>query len=414
MPIIPSIVNWLYTKRLNQIDLFRKYPFETQEEVLFKLLAKASQTEAGRRFDFNSVETVETFRKRVPLQTYEQFAPTLQRMRNGESNLTWPGDIRWFAKSSGTTDSKSKFIPVSREALEECHFRGGKDMLAIYFSLYPDTGIFSGKGLTLGGSHRVNNFSNDSLYGDLSAILIQNAPFWVDIIRTPKAEIALIEDFELKMEMITGATINENVTSISGVPSWNLVLLRHILNHTGRSNILELWPDLEVFFHGGISFEPYRAVYRELIPSGNMRYMESYNASEGFFGLQDDPGSSDMLLMLDYGVFFEFIPADMAGDENPVALHIGEVKTGDNYAIVISTNGGLWRYIIGDTITFTSLYPHKFRITGRTKHFINAFGEEVIIDNAEKALMSACRATGSVVAEYTAGPVYMDSSAKGS
>lgn len=414
MPIIPSIVNWLYTKRLNQIDLFRRYPFETQEEVLYGLLARASQTEWGRRYDFNSVDSPEVFRNRIPLITYEQIAPEIERMRNGETNIMWPGKIKWFAKSSGTTDSKSKFIPVSREALEECHFRGGKDILAIYFSLFPDTGIFSGKGLTLGGSHRINNFSNDSLYGDLSAILIHNAPFWVDIIRTPKAEIALIEDFELKLRSITEATVNENVTSISGVPSWYLVLLRHILNHTGRKNVLEVWPNLEVFFHGGISFGPYRSIYREIIPSEKMRYMETYNASEGFFGLQDDPGSTDLLLMLDYGIYYEFIPADRAFEANPPALHTGEVKTGENYAIVITTNGGLWRYMIGDTIEFTSLYPHKFRITGRTKHFINAFGEEVIIDNAEKALLAACRATGAIVSEYTAGPVYMGSNAKGS
>lgn len=414
MPIIPSIVNWLYTKRLAQIDLFRKYPFETQEEVLFKLLARASQTEWGKKYDFSSVDTIDTFRRRLPLKTYEQMAPLVERMRNGETNITWPGEIRWFAKSSGTTDNKSKFIPISREALEECHFRGGKDIMALYSWLYPETGIFKGKGLTLGGSHRINNFSNESFFGDLSAVLIENAPFWVNIIRTPNKEIALIEDFEKKLEKITEATIRENVTSISGVPSWYLVLLRHILNHTGKTNVLEVWPDLEVFFHGGVSFEPYRSIYNELIPSDSMHYMESYNASEGYFGIQDDPSAPDMLLMLDYGVFYEFIPAEMIDRPDAPALHIGEVETGVNYAIVISTNGGLWRYVIGDTIAFTSLYPHKFKITGRTKHFINAFGEEVIIDNAERALLAACNATGAIVSEYTAGPVYMNANTQGS
>jgi hypothetical protein len=414
MAIIPSIVNWLYNKRLGQIDLFRKYPFETQEEILFKLLARASQTGWGKKYDFCTIETVDDFRRRLPLVTYEDIAPEVERMRRGETNIMWPGEIRWFAKSSGTTDSKSKFIPISNEALEDCHFRGGKDILAIYFSNYPETGIFRGKGLTLGGSHRINSFSNDSLYGDLSAILIQNAPFWVDIIRTPRAEIALIEDFELKLKKITEATVNENVTSISGVPSWYLVLLNHILNYTGRSNIHEVWPELEVFFHGGVSFEPYRKIYKEIIPGEKMNYVESYNASEGYFGIQDDPSSADMLLMLDYGVYFEFVPAEMVADPGAPCCQIGEVKTGVNYAIIISTNGGLWRYVIGDTIIFTSLYPHKFRITGRTRHFINAFGEELIIDNAEKALMEACNATGALITEYTAGPVYMDARSKGS
>lgn len=414
MPIIPSIIKWLNSKRLSQIDLFRKYPFETQEEVLFKLLARSSQTEWGKKYDFSTIESIDKFRSRLPLITYEDFAPQVKRMRNGETNITWPGEIKWFARSSGTTDSKSKFIPISNEALEECHFRGAKDILAIYFHNYPSTGIIKGKGLTLGGSHRINSFSNDSLYGDLSAIMIQNAPFWADIIRTPKTEIALIDDFGLKMEKIIEATLDENVTSISGVPSWCLVLLRYILDHTGRKHIMEIWPDLEVFFHGGVGFEPYRQIFMELIPGPKMNYMESYNASEGYFGIQDDPGSTDMLLMLDYGVFFEFIPAGFAGDPGSKALHIGEVETGVNYAVVISTNGGLWRYMIGDTIAFTSLCPHKFIITGRTKHFINAFGEEVIIDNAEKALMAACGDTGAIVSEYTAGPVYMDARSKGS
>jgi len=414
MGILPSVIKWLYNKRLEQIDIFRKYPFETQSEVLFKLLARASETEFGKRYDFRSIGSIEEFQKRLPVQTYEEFSPVITRMLNGETNITWPGEIKWFAKSAGTTDSKSKFIPITSESLESCHFKAGKDIIAIYSTLNPETGIFRGKGLTLGGSHRVNKFSNDSLYGDLSAILIENAPFWVDIIRTPKSEIALIEDFEEKLAKLTEATVNENVTSFSGVPSWYLVMLKYVLDYTGKSNILEVWPNLEVFFHGGIHFEPYREQFRRIIPSDRMNYMESYNASEGFFGLQDDPGSSDMLLMLDLGIFFEFIPVSGTGDREGKALHIGEVKTGVNYAVVISTNGGLWRYKIGDTITFTSLYPHKFKITGRTKHFINAFGEEVIIENAEKAIKEACSATGAIVGEYTAGPVYMGSEAKGS
>jgi hypothetical protein len=414
MAIIPSIIKWLYNKRLEEINLFRKYPYETQEEILFSLLARAAETEWGKKYDFRSIEKVNDYSNRLPVQTYDDLAPTIKRLRNGENNILWPGDVRWFAKSAGTTASKSKFIPVTSEALEDCHYKGAKDILALYSAQHPDTGLFRGKGLTLGGSHRVNKCSNDSLYGDLSAILIENAPFWVDLIRTPKSEVALIEDFEEKLEKITEITINENVTSISGVPSWYLVLLKHILNYTGKNNILEIWPDIEVFFHGGISFEPYRQQFNRIIPSSQMNYMESYNASEGFFGIQDDPGSTDMLLMLDLGVYYEFIPILPSGMTSEKTLHIGEVEKGVNYAIIISTNAGLWRYMIGDTVMFTSLSPHKFRITGRTKHFINAFGEEVIVDNSDQAIATACKVTGAIVTEYTAGPVYMGDNTKGS
>jgi len=414
MAIIPSIVNWLNAKRIDQIELFKKYPFETQQEALYKLLAKAASTEWGRKYDYSSIITIKEYQSRFPVQTYEDILPYVERLRKGETNIFWPGEIKWFAKSSGTTSSKSKFIPMSREALEDCHYRAGKDILIIYSMQRPDTRIFSGKSLTLGGSHKINQFSNDSLYGDLSAILIENAPFWVDIIRTPKHKIALLEDFEEKLEQITQSTIDENVTSISGVPSWYLVLIKKILDYTGKSNLLDVWPNLEVFFHGGISFTPYREQYKKLIKGDQMHYMETYNASEGFFGIQDDPLRSDMLLMLDYGIFYEFIPADKINTDSPPVYTIGEVEKGVNYAIIISTNGGLWRYMMGDTIVFTGLNPFRFIISGRTKHFINVFGEEVIVDNADKALDLACKATGSVVAEFTAGPVFMDLSSKGS
>jgi hypothetical protein len=414
MPIIPSIVKWLNSKRISQIELFKKFPVETQQETLYHLLAKASATEWGKKYKYATVGSVKDYQSRVPVQTYEELIPYVERLRRGESNLLWPGEIKWFAKSSGTTSEKSKFIPMSREALEDCHYRAGKDTLAIYTCNYPNTGIFTGKGLTLGGSHRINQFSHDSLYGDLSAILIENAPFWVDIIRIPKSRIALIEDFEEKMDLITKATVNENVTNISGVPSWNLTLIKHILEYTGKTNLLDVWPNLEVFFHGGISFTPYRDLYRKLIVSDQMHYMETYNASEGFFAIQDEPSKSDMLLMLDYGIFYEFIPADKVNEPDAPVYTIGEVEKNVNYAIVISTNGGLWRYMIGDTIVFTSLDPYRIHISGRTKHYINAFGEEVIIDNAEKALDAACKATRAIISEYTAGPVFMDTSTKGS
>jgi hypothetical protein len=414
MPILPSIINWLNAKRLDQIELFKKYPEETQKEALYQLLARASSTEWGEKYKYSSISSVKEYQARIPVQTYEDLMPYVEKLRKGAGNLLWPGEIKWFAKSSGTTSSKSKFIPMSREALEDCHYRAAKDILAIYTRNYPDTRIFSGKGLTLGGSHRINQFSNDSLYGDLSAILIENAPSWVEIIRTPSQKIALIEDFETKLELITKATVNENVTNLAGVPSWYLTLIKNILAYTGKSNLLDVWPNLEVFFHGGISFTPYREIYNRLIAGDQMHYMETYNASEGFFGIQDDSSDPDMLLMLDYGIFYEFIPADKTDSQAAPALTVNEVSTGVNYAMVISTNGGLWRYMIGDTVMFTSTSPHRFRITGRTKQYINAFGEEVIVDNADRALEAACSATGARICEYTAGPVFMGSESKGS
>jgi hypothetical protein len=414
MAIIPSIVSWLNTKRINQIDLFRNYPLETQHETIYKLLAKAAATEWGKKYDYSSITSVSEYQNRFPVQTYEDLLPYVERLKKGETNLLWPGEIKWFAKSSGTTSTKSKFIPMSFEALEKCHYRAAKDILIIYSVNHPETGIFSGKSLTLGGSHKIDNYSNDILYGDLSAILIENAPFWVDIIRTPKSKIALLEDFEVKLDTITRTTINENVTNIAGVPSWYLVLIKQVLAYTGKSNLLEVWPNLEVFFHGGISFTPYRDQFRSLIKGEQMNYMETYNASEGFFGLQDDPSRDDMLLMLDYGIFYEFIPFDRMSSGSAPALTLGEVEKDVNYAIVISTNGGLWRYMMGDTIIFTGLKPYRFRISGRTKHFINVFGEEVIVDNAEKALEAACKKTGALITEYTAGPVFMSADSKGS
>lgn len=414
MAILTSIVNWLSSKRINQIDQFRKYPVETQKETIFKLLAKAAATEWGQKYKYSSITTIREYQERIPVQTYEDIIPYVDRLRKGESDLLWPGEIKWYAKSSGTTSTRSKFIPMSSEALEDCHYRAGKDVLLLYSLLNPETGIFSGKSLTLGGSHKIDQFSNDSLYGDLSAILIENAPFWVDFIRTPKARIALIEDFEEKLNVITKTTIDENVTSIAGVPSWYLVLIKQILTYTGKTNLLDVWPNLEVFFHGGISFSPYRDQYSTLIRGEQMNYMETYNASEGFFGIQDDLSQNDMLLMLDYGIFYEFIPADRMSSGSATALTIGEVQKNVNYAIIISTNAGLWRYMMGDTIVFTSLDPYRFRISGRTKHFINVFGEEVIIDNAEKAIESACKTTGALIKDYTAGPVYMTLTSKGS
>ena len=336
-------------------------------------------------------------------------------MRQGEQNLVWPGTIKWFAKSSGTTNSKSKFIPISKESLKTCHFQGGHDALALYYQQYPDNNIFKGQTLTLGGSKQINNFGKKgkSFYGDLSAILIENLPTWTNFVRTPKRSIALISEWEKKINLITETTIIQNVTALTGVPSWFLVLLKHILEHTGKKNLLEIWPNMELFIHGGVSFKPYRSQYQELIPSDKMHYMETYNASEGFFGIQNDPFTQDMLLMLDYGIFYEFLPVSEKEKDNPETLTISEVKTGTDYAMIISTNGGLWRYLIGDTIRFTSINPYKIIISGRTRHYINAFGEELIIDNAEKALEKTCKETGAVIKEYTVAPIYMNISTKG-
>ena len=414
MPLLNSIISWVNLKRLHQIELFRKYPYDVQHEVFLKLLEQASQTTWGIQYGYNSICSIDDFQKQVPISTYDDMKPYIQRSRNGEQNLLWPTEIKWFAKSSGTISDKSKFIPVSNEALEECHFRGGKDVIAFYTQQRPENGILKGKTLTLGGSAQINNFSNQSYYGDLSAVIIENLPFWANFIRTPSAEIALIPDFEEKLEKITKITTSENVTSIAGVPSWNLVLLDAVLDFTGKSNIMEVWPNLELFIHGGVSFGPYREQFNKLIPSGHMNYLETYNASEGFFGIQDDLSADDMLLMLDLGVFYEFIPLEHIEDPHPTACTVKDVEVGVNYAIVISTNGGLWRYMIGDTIVFTSLYPHKFKISGRTKYFVNAFGEEVILENAEKALMTACDHTGATVKEYTVGPLFMTTETKGS
>lgn len=406
MPLINSVLSWIIKQRIHQIELFIKYPHEVQQDLLKKLVYSSRYTEFGRRYDFSSVSGSREFRSRVPVQDYNSLKPYILRLKAGEQHLLWPGEIRWFAKSSGTTSDKSKFIPVSTEALEECHYKGGKDLLCLYFHNNPETQLFDGKLLSLGGSHYINPQNNDSFYGDLSAILIQNLPFWIQLFRTPERSIALMDEWEEKIERIALTTIQENVTNLAGVPSWMLVLLKRILEISGKRNLTEVWPNLELFVHGAVSFVPYREQFRQMIPKQDMYYLETYNASEGFFGIQDRLLSDEMLLMLDYGIYYEFIPASEWDKEDPQTLTLDQVKTGENYAIVITTNAGLWRYKIGDTIRFTSLDPYRIRITGRTAHFINAFGEELIIDNAEKALKDACLATGAIVCDYTAAPVY--------
>ena len=381
-------------------------------QVLQRLTSKAKDTEWGRTHGFADNMAYESFAASSAVNTYEELKDSIDRMRQGEEDVLWPGKVRWYAKSSGTTNDKSKFIPVSKDGLRDTHYAGGKDAVVWYLRNNPGSRVFDGKALILGGSHAPNYNLKNSLVGDLSAILIENTNPLINIVRVPNKSVALLADFEEKREQIARMTIKENISNLSGVPSWMLAVLNRILEITGKEDFTEIWPNIEVFFHGGVSFAPYRKQYERLFPSEKMHYMETYNASEGFFGLQDDPSDSAMSLMIDYGVFYEFIPMDELEKENPTVLPLWGVQTGRNYAMVISTSSGLWRYMIGDTVRFTSVNPYKFVITGRTKFFINAFGEELIVDNAEKGLAEACRVTGAEVLEYTAAPVFMDDRGK--
>lgn len=378
-------------------------------------MKKAQKTEYGKKFDFQSIKTVGEFQRRVPVVSYEQIFPFIDKVMHGEKNVLWPGDVKWFAKSSGTTNDRSKFIPVSPEALEDCHFKAGKDMLSIYFNNYPESKIFTGKNLVIGGSHQVNQLdaNANSYYGDVSAVLISNLPWWAQMVRTPSLDIALMDEWEAKIEKMANLCMEENVTSISGVPTWTIVLLEKILHKKNAGDINEIWPHLEVFFHGAVAFGPYEKLFRRLIPKDTMNYMETYNASEGFFGIQDQRDSKEMLLMLDYGIFYEFLPMEEWESENPKTLTLSEVETGKVYALIISTNGGLWRYKIGDTVIFTSLDPYRIKIAGRTRHFINAFGEELMIENAESAIASACDITHAEIENFTAAPHYLGEGQKG-
>ncbi|MBM3436412.1 MAG: GH3 auxin-responsive promoter family protein [Bacteroidetes bacterium] len=407
MALINSVLLWLMKKRFHQIELFMKYPLEVQEELFKKLIIAGRDTEWGKKYDYRSIRTQEEYKSRVPVNDYEALKPYINRLRKGEQNILWNTEIKLFAKSSGTTADKSKFIPVSQEALEECHYKGGKDMLSIYCHNNPTTRLFDGKGLAMGGSHRITEINNEIYYdGDLSALIVQNLPTWAEFIRVPKRSVALMDEWETKIEKMATSTIQHNVTNILGVPSWTLLLMRRILEITGRKNLMEVWPNLEVFFHGGVSFEPYKEQYDSLIPSANMKYMETYNASEGFFGLQDRSDSDELLLMLDYGIYYEFLPLENLQENNPTTLSLAEVEKNANYALIISTNAGLWRYLIGDTIKVTSLNPFRIKITGRTMNFINAVGEEIIIDNAIRALAIACSKCSAVISEFTAAPIY--------
>ena len=402
-------------KRIYQIELLMKYPHDIQDKLFKTLIESGKRTSFGKEYGFADINNVEQYKKRVPIQPYESLFPYIDRLMKGEKYVLWPGEIKWYAKSSGTTNAQSKFIPVSQDTLDDCHLKGGKDLLSIYVNNYPDTKMFTGKGLAITGSRQINKHdpSASSYCGDVSTVILQNLSLWLQLIRAPSLDIALIDDWEKKIQKIAADTINENITILFGVPTWMILLIRHIVEVTEENNILKIWPNLEVFFHGAVAFEPYRNLFQKLIPIDTMNYVNTYNASEGFFGIQDQKDSDDLLLMLGYGIYYEFIPFDELKNDNPKTLELDKVEIGQNYAMIITTNSGLWRYDIGDTIKFTCLSPYRIKVSGRTKQFINAFGEELIIENAETAITKACEMTETTINNFTAAPVYFAEGGKG-
>ena len=408
---INTVASWMLKKRIHQIELFEKYPLDVQNEELKKLIQISKNTEFGKQYEFSSIDNYETFSERIPSFTYEEYFPIINKTINGNQNIFWPEKIKWFAQSSGTTNSKSKFIPVSNSSLDNCHFKGGKDMLCLYLNNNENSNMFLGKSLRLGGSRKIYE-NNDHYFGDLSAILIDNLPVWAELISTPNNEISLMDKWDEKIAAIIKGTLQEDVRSLAGVPSWMLTLLNKLLETTGKKYIDEIWKNLEVYFHGGVSFKPYRSEFNNIISNKKFKYYEVYNASEGFFAIQDQNESDELLLMLDYGIFYEFIEIDNTSKSEKI-INLSEVKVGVNYALLITTNSGLWRYKIGDTIVFTNLKPFRIKVSGRTKHFINTFGEEVIIENVEKSLEIALKKFNCTIKDFTVAPLYMKNGKKG-
>jgi hypothetical protein len=412
MKLLSPAISRLARLRAETIEYWMNHPVEAQREVLQQLVTDAQYTEFGKKHNFTRTFRIRDLKEQVPIQTYESLEPYIGRMMEGEDNLLWNTPVSWFAKSSGTTAARSKFIPVSKESLDQNHYMASKDVLTLYYQHYPDSDLLTGKGLVIGGSHQIAQINEDINYGDLSAVLLQNAPFWGQWLRTPELSVALMDDWESKIERLARETVIENVTSISGVPTWTLVLMRHILAITGKGCMAEVWPNLELYFHGGVSFTPYRHQFEQLMGQP-IRYLEMYNASEGFFAAQSKAGEPGMLLFVQHGIFYEFMPVEEYGAANPRTIGLRDVEIGKNYALVISTNGGLWRYLVGDTIQFTTLYPFRIKVTGRLRHFINAFGEEVIVENTDKAIAMASIQTCARVKDYTAAPVYFADGANG-
>ncbi|MGI8952344.1 MAG: GH3 auxin-responsive promoter family protein [Chitinophagaceae bacterium] len=388
-----------------RIEQWMNDPIAAQREVLQDLITHGQYTEFGRKYKFNKIFNIRNFKQTIPIHEYDDIKPYIIRLMNGEQNLLWNTPVSWFAKSSGTTNDKSKFIPVTEESLEDCHYQGAKDVVTLYYNHNPESDLLTGKGLVIGGSHQVSQLNEEIFYGDLSAVLLQNTPFWSQWIRTPELSIALMDEWENKIEALAKSTINENVTSISGVPTWTLVLIKRILEITGKSTLKQVWPNFELYIHGGVSFTPYKDQFKNLL-GDNIHYLEMYNASEGLFAAQDNVDEDGMLLFLQHGIFYEFMPVEEYQKTNPKTIGLNKVEIGKNYALIISTNSGLWRYLLGDTIQFTSLHPFRIKVSGRLKHFINAFGEELIVDNTDKAIATACEKTNALVNDYTAAPVY--------
>ena len=411
--MLNGLVSWVLRKRITQIREWMEHPDTWQEKVLIQQISKAKDTEWGKKFDYKSIKSIDDFKLRVPVSEYDSFLPYINRIMKGEQNILWNEQIKWFSKSSGTTAEKSKFIPVSENSIENCHYRGVIDMMAAYCIENENTNIFSGKGLIVGGSHQINSFNENSKYGDLSAILMQNMSMWAQWYRTPDLSIALMDDWEKKIEALVQSTVHENVTNISGVPTWTIVLIKRLFELSGKNNLKDVWPELELYMHGGVSFSPYREQFKNLIRFSEMNYYQSYNASEGYFAFQFGKHDDDMLLHMNTGIFYEFMPMSEYGKENPRTLQLHEVKPKENYALIISNSSGMWRYLIGDTIQFTSVAPYKIIVSGRVKHYINAFGEEVMVDNADRAIGVATQQTNSVVRDYTVAPVYLSIQSKG-
>jgi hypothetical protein len=409
-PILPLIKYFLHNP-YKRISGFMHNASQAQEQQFAMLIKAAKNTEWGKKYDYSLIKNIEQYQRKVPVSSYEELAPYIMRMMRGEPNVLWGSPVRWFSKSSGTTDARSKFIPVSRESLISCHFRGGKDLIALYIENRPNTKFVLGKGLGIGGTFQESTETKGIFYGDVSAVVTQQLPAWAQRLRAPSLEVAMLAKWEEKIERMAQETIRQNITSLLGVPTWMIVLLQRILEITGKKHIKEVWRNLEVFFHGAVSFQPYRQLFEQLVPS--IDYMEVYNASEGFFALQDDLSRDDMLLMLDYGIFYEFVKMEDWDNPYPKSYTISDVELNTNYAMIISTNGGLWRYKIGDTVKFTSKNPYRIKITGRTKHFINAFGEELMVENADVAIAKACQATGATITDFTACPIYIGDGTKG-
>ena len=412
MKFLSPAISKLARMRLWRIENWSNHPVAVQREVLQELVTAAQYTEFGRKYNFSKLFSLREFKKKVPIHEYNDLKPYIERMMNGEENILWNTPVTWFAKSSGTTSDKSKFIPISEESLQDNHFKASKDLLSNYYKNFPSSDLLTGKGLVVGGSHQISKVMEDIQYGDLSAVLMQNSPFWGQWIRTPELSVALLDEWENKIEKLAQVTAEENVTSLAGVPTWTLLLLKRILEIKGKATIKEVWPNLELYINGGVSFIPYKDQFDKII-GGKINYIEIYNASEGFIAAQVTPDDDGMLLFTEHGIFYEFMPVEEYGKENPATVGLNGVQAGKNYALVMSTTGGLWRYLIGDTVQFTRLNPYHIKITGRLKHYMNAFGEEVIVDNSDKAIAYAAEKTNAIVNDYTAAPVYFTENSNG-